>query len=358
MNRLIWMIACAGLFACTMTYAQETLDESARENDIAENVKEEGDSAAHAARLAFARSPMLSMPIPVSGDTIDTERAGVKIIIAPDYTWRYIKDPSVAMASEVFTKDWDEKKVNPYENVGFNDLPLVWSMWIVDSLGQYHCPNTTAVRSGFGIRHRRRHQGVDLPLKMGDPVYAAFDGKVRLSSYVGGYGNLIILRHENGLETFYGHLSKSNVQPGDWVHAGQVIGQGGSTGRSTGPHLHFETRYKGYAFDPCWLIDFPTGILRHRLFVLRRRYFNPSSKYVQSEDEEEEIVLADEADRLRLEEEKKAAEAAAMKYHTVRNGDTLSGIAKKYGTTVGNICRMNNIKSTTILRVGKRLRVR
>ena len=358
MKNLMNYIVCACLFFSAGAYAQEIVGEAERESNIAENLVQEGDSAARAAQLAFAKSSVVSAKIPVYGDTLDTENAGIKVILYPDYTWRYIKDPSLAMANEVFNEAWDNKKVNPYEKVAFNDLPLVWSMWVVDSLGQYHCPNQTDVRSGFGIRRGRRHQGVDLPLKTGDPVYAAFDGKVRLSSYVSGYGNLIILRHENGLETFYGHLSKSNVEIGDWVHAGQVIGLGGSTGRSTGPHLHFETRYKGYAFDPRWIIDFPSGILRHRLFVLRRSYFNPSSQYVQTEDEEDEIILADEEERIRLEEERKAAEAAARKYHTIRSGDTLSGIAKRYGTTVNNLCRLNGIKATTTLQIGKRLRVK
>ena len=106
------------------------------------------------------------------------------------------------------------------------------------------CPYVGKVYSKFGYRRGRRHQGTDIPLKSGTPVAAAFDGRVRMSSYVSGYGNLVILRHENGLETFYGHLSKRQVSVGDWVRAGDIVGLGGSTGRSSGPHLHFETRYK------------------------------------------------------------------------------------------------------------------
>ena len=125
--------------------------------------------------------------------------------------------------------------MNPYHDE--KPLPDRFSLWIVDTLDSYCCPNKTRVYSKFGYRHGRRHQGVDLPYPTGTPVYAAFDGKVRVSDYVGGYGNLIIIRHANGLETFYGHMSRRDKEPGDWVNAGDVIGLGGSTGRSSGPHL-------------------------------------------------------------------------------------------------------------------------
>jgi murein DD-endopeptidase MepM/ murein hydrolase activator NlpD len=108
----------------------------------------------------------------------------------------------------------------------------------------------------------------------------------------------VVIRHASGLETFYAHLSKRNVNTGDWVSAGDIIGLGGSTGRSTGPHLHFETRYRGAAFDPSWLIDFETGTLRHRLLKVRSWYFNPNQRYVQNVDDEDEIFRTDEEDRI------------------------------------------------------------
>lgn len=228
-------------------------------------------------------------------DTLDTGNAHVKVVLYSNGTYRYIRDRKAVSDSKVFTDHWDTRSVNPYHDE--KPLPDQFSLWIVDTLDSYCCPNKTTPSSKFGYRHGRRHQGIDLPYPTGTPVYAAFDGKVRVSDYVGGYGNLVIIRHANGLETCYGHLSRRDVESGDWVNAGDVIGLGGSTGRSSGPHLHFETRYRGYAFDPSWLIDFQTGTLRHRLLRLRSWYFNPNSRYVQSVDDEDEIFRTDEEDR-------------------------------------------------------------
>lgn len=301
-------------------------------------------------------------------DTISTQSPGVKIVLYADNTWKYYRDPEEALKNEIFNRDWNTSSVVPF-NTPLDEIPDEIRIWVADTLSEYHCPNQTRVYSAFGYRRRRRHQGVDLPLKTGDPVGAAFAGKVRVSNYTRGYGNLVVIRHENGLETFYGHLSKRSVEPGQWVEAGEIIGLGGSTGRSTGPHLHFETRYEGYAFDPQWLIDFETGMLRHRLFVLKKRYLNANSKYVpEDEDEEYEINLGDQRDRAtadsiaavrKIEQEKAAAEAAAAKYHTVRSGDTLGKIARRYGTSVRAICRLNpGLTEKTTLRIGRSIRVK
>lgn len=293
-------------------------------------------------------------------DTLDTANPAVKIILFDDNTWQYWKDPEESANNKVFTEFWDTERAVPYTTT-LNDIPDRITFWLVDSDGQWCVPKQNKVYSPFGYRHRKRHQGIDLPLKTGDPIYAAFDGKVRLSKYYSGYGNLVIIRHENGLETFYGHLSKRNVQPGDWVKAGDLIGLGGSTGRSTGPHLHFETRYMGMAFDPQRIADYETGTLRHRAFVLKKSYLNANSKYVPTDDDEDwEIAAADSTERAAL-EAKAAAEkaaAAAMQYHTIRSGDTLGKLAVKYHTTVRKICQLNGIKETTVLSIGRRIRVK
>ena len=283
-------------------------------------------------------------------DTLDTVNEHVKVVLYSDNTWQYYKTPEFAQSKDVFNNYWDEVNTNPYK-ASLDSLPYSWSVWLVDNLDQYHCPFQGDIhpRGKFGPRRGRRHQGVDLPLKTGDPIYATFTGRVRMAKYMSGFGNLIVIRHENGLETFYAHLSKMNVRSGDWVNAGDVIGLGGSTGRSTGPHLHFETRHNGFAFDPQWLIDFKTGELRHRLFVLKKKYFNIYSNYAQDFEDE----WKNEEDDKREE-----AERAAMKWYTVKSGDTLGRIAINNGTTVSAICKLNGITPKTVLKIGRRLRVR
>lgn len=289
-------------------------------------------------------------------DTLDTANPLVKLVLFSDNTWKYIKDGDLLKQQDYFTKNWETNAMDPYR-VSFNSLPDKVTLWLVDNATDFCCPYQVKVFSKFGVRHRRRHQGCDLPLKTGDPIRAAFAGKVRISEYSRGYGNLVVIRHENGLETAYGHLSKREVEVGDWVSAGQEIGLGGSTGRATGPHLHFETRYQGYAFDPEWLIDFETGTLRSGVFTLKKKYLSENSNYVpESEDVEEEILLAEAEDREA--EAKKAAEEAAKQYHTIKSGDTLGALAVRYHTTVSKLCSMNGIKSTTTLRIGQRLRVK
>lgn len=290
-----------------------------------------------------------------SVDTIDTGNPQIKIVLYGDNTWKYVKDGDLLSSQDYFKEHWNDSSVDPF-GMEFSSLPERTTLWLVDETSQFCCPYKNKVYSKFGYRHRRRHQGCDLPLKVGDPVHAAFDGKVRISKYVKGYGNLVVIRHQNGLETFYGHLSSRKVDVGDWVTAGQTIGLGGSTGRSTGPHLHFETRYSGYAFDPEWLIDFESGTLRTGVFTLKKKYLSASSRYVpESDDEEEEILLAE--DKEREEAAKKAAEQAAKKYHTIKSGDTLGALAIKYHTTVRQICAWNNITTKTTLKIGRKLRV-
>lgn len=300
-------------------------------------------------------------------DTLDTGNPAVKILLLEDYTWKYYKDPNVAASAQIYKDYWNEELPNPYR-LDTKDLQDDISLWVVDSLSEYHCPYQTKVYSPFGYRHGRRHMGVDLPLKTGTPVVAAFTGKVRLSKYYRGYGNLVVIRHDNGLETFYAHLSKRLVSPGDWVTAGQTIGLGGSTGRSTGAHLHFETRYCGFAFDPQWLIDFESGTLRHRLFILKKRFLDASSKYIPESDEEDYLIMkadstyyaarAAEQELREKEEARKAAELAKAQYHKIRSGDTLGSLAVKYHTTVRKLCALNGISAKTTLRIGRSIRVR
>lgn len=289
-------------------------------------------------------------------DTLDIGDDRVKVVLCDNGSWFFIKDLDHLAADDVFKDHWVENSLGAYGDIQLSSLPTHNTIILADSLSKWVCPYQTKVFSKFGYRHRRRHQGVDLPYPHGTPVKAAFDGRVRVSMYYKGYGNLIIIRHDNGLETYYGHLSKRNVEAGEWVHAGDVIALGGSTGRSSGPHLHFETRYRGFAFDPEWIADFETGKLRKNVFVLRRSYLNPSSHYVpESIDEEEDVYLSDE--QIVKEEERIAAEKAAMKYHTVRKGETVGGIALKYGKSLNQIKKLNPKLNVNKISIGQKIRV-
>ncbi|MBQ5393831.1 MAG: peptidoglycan DD-metalloendopeptidase family protein [Alistipes sp.] len=307
-----------------------------------------------AMRLRLARKRIESVPAIDSLAVLDTLPSGddaVQVVLFANSTWKYIRNRAVQKDSTIFEKYWDNEKLFPYKDVEYSSLPKSLVIDLVDSTNGYHTPyKPSPIRSRYGPRRGRAHQGVDLALKAGEKIYATFSGRVRISLYhKGGYGNLVIIRHDNGLETFYGHLSERMVEPNQWVEAGQVIGLGGSTGRSTGPHLHFETRYYGQSFDPERLIDFKSGTLCRETFLLKRSYFSIYSR--ASQDFEDEIANEEQ-------DKKEQAEREAMRYHKIRSGDTLGAIARKYGTTVGNICRLNGIKSTTILRIGRTLRVR
>lgn len=189
-------------------------------------------------------------------------------------------DDNIEPEIDIFTEGWNSKAVNPFKE---NDVP---NSKVIDVTG-YHMPVPGRVTSNYGWRPQfgRMHKGVDLALKVNDTVYAAFDGKVRLTNYEAkGYGNYVILRHPNGLETVYGHLNKHLVKPNQTVKAGDPIGLGGNTGRSTGPHLHFETRFMGYAINPAAIFDFANHTIHTDTYTFSKktyqqpRNFAPKSK--------------------------------------------------------------------------------
>ncbi len=308
------------------------------------------DDAIIVKRVPLESGPAFEAKDVLVVDTIPSSSEGLNIVLYNDNTWRFVRNRNIDVLDEtIFIQEWDTTKIQPYK-VELKDIPMSMVIDLVDSLKNYHYPSKGRVTSKYGPRRRRIHQGTDIDLETGDPVYATFDGRVRICTYVrSGYGNLVVLRHDNGLETFYGHLSEISVKPNEWVTAGQLIGKGGNTGRSTGSHLHYEIRYKGHTFDPERLIDFTSGNLRRETFLLKRTYFSPYSRFTQDFDEE---VQSD------VEDKKIAQEAAAIKYHIVKKGDTLGRIAINNHTTVKKLCQLNGIKESSILRLGQRIRVR
>lgn len=272
-------------------------------------------------------------------DTLKTDDKFVDIVIYDNHTWEFLKyeRPDID-STAVYDDFFDIEALHAhYPN---ESIPAEVDICLTDDEHSFCVPFQGKVSSRFKIRHRRPHYGLDVALNTGDSIRAAFDGVVRIATgyRTGGYGNLIILRHSNGLETYYGHLSKLLVDVGEPVKAGEVIGLGGSTGRSTGPHLHFETRYRGKAFDPERIFDFEEGELRSSDFCLKKDYLSIYSHYGQSD--------------------KQSKAASQAKYYKVRKGDTLGKIASRNGTTVSKLCRLNGIKPSKTLRVGQRIRVR
>lgn len=166
-----------------------------------------------------------------------------------------------------------QHRVNPMGRTKLDQLPDEINLRLVADTTEFCFPVKSRKTSNYGWRWNRGHHGVDIGLRTGDPVHAAFGGTVRVASRMGGYGNCIVIRHPNGLETLYGHLSKINVRPNQEVSAGEVIGLGGSTGNSTGPHLHFECRFLYQTFDPEWILDFNNYTLRTRRLHLDKSYF-------------------------------------------------------------------------------------
>jgi LysM repeat protein len=210
--------------------------------------------------------------------------------------------------------------------------------------------------SPFGYRGHRVHAGVDIKLEQGDPVSAAFDGVVRMARKYSGYGNCVVIRHYNGLETLYGHLSKIKVKVNQQVSAGDIIGLGGHTGRASCNHLHFETRFQGKAFNPKQLIDFDTYSLLSDNFVVTRSTYGLSRDYIPGISSG---VLVPDIDSEKSKTDVKSSKSSkSKKYHTIKNGDTLSALSRKYGTSVKQICSINGIKPSKKLQLGTKIRVK
>lgn len=244
---------------------------------------------------------------------------------------------------DIYTEGWNSKRVNPFRDSEVPDRMVI-------DVSEYFMPVPGRVTSNYGYRARfgRQHKGVDLQIRSNDTIYAAFDGKVRLTAYEAkGYGNYIILRHPNGLETVYGHLNKPLVKAEQIVKAGQPIGLGGSTGRSTGPHLHFETRYMGYAINPAAIFDFANQTTHTDTYTFTKKTYTQARNFAPTNED------------LRAEGENpyKSAKSSKSTY-TVRKGDTLSSIARSYGVSTTTLRRLNGLDTKSVIRPGQVIKVK
>lgn len=231
---------------------------------------------------------------------------------------------------DVFIENWSTTNLFPYVYTKNNKIPNSLNIPLFKYDSGFAIPFEGNVFSGFGMRRGRMHKGLDIKLQMHDTVRACMAGIVRFASYnSGGFGNIIIIRHLNGLETYYAHLQKMVVKPNDMIRAGDFIGTGGTSGtKRTGPHLHFECRWKDYPLDPRLFIDYTK-------FELKRDTLLISPKVLRAKPT-----------------------PTRGKYHTIKSGDTLYGLALRYKTSVSRLCKLNGLKKTSTLRINQKIRIR
>ncbi len=230
--------------------------------------------------------------------------------------------------------NWNNQYVHAYGKDA-----VIPESYAIDMTGFCMPTPSTRITSPFGPRWRRMHNGLDLKVNIGDTIVSAFDGKVRIVSFERrGYGKYVVIRHDNGLETVYGHLSKQVVVENQLVKAGEIIGLGGNTGRSTGSHLHFETRFLGIAINPAYLFDFEKQDIVADTYTFRKvkgYERNLAGSHDSGDDD---------------------GDAPAIRYHKVKSGDTLSKIASQRGVSIDRLCKLNRITRKTTLRLGQVLR--
>ena len=202
--------------------------------------------------------------------------AGVNLETLKIQNFKFNQNADLLEEDDLFNYNWDSQSIT----TAYAGLSIPQSR-AIDVTG-FVCPVPGQLTSGYGWRPRfgRMHRGVDLNLNVGDTVKAAFDGKIRLCKFERkGYGYYVVIRHDNGMETVYGHLSRFLVKPNQIVRAGEPIALGGNTGRSTGPHLHFETRFMGLAINPEAIIDFGNKVTHKDVFVFDKASYDKSQKY-------------------------------------------------------------------------------
>lgn len=260
-------------------------------------------------------------------------------------------DSLLAFPSNDLYSSWDTTVIHPYSFAeSFKQDSAMVRLTEPTDCG-FMLPFKGNVTSEFGWRKRRPHYGTDIDLETGDTVVAAFDGMVRIAKLNRSYGNVVIIRHNNGLETVYAHLSKILVEPGQKIEAGQQLGLGGNTGHSYGSHLHFEMRYLGQAIDTEDFIDFASGTLkRNECLITKADVENKYDLRALHSRHKKDLNHARSVSGAK-------GKSVKGKVYKVRNGDTLGRIAARNHTTIKAICKKNGIKQNKVLRPGQKLKV-
>ncbi len=266
---------------------------------------------------------------------------------------------SMALRQLIEAESYDTPAADLYED--WNNRYAHRATDLPDSLRislRHFCMPTTnrVITSNFGARWGRQHKGLDIKVYIGDTIRSAFSGKVRIVNYERrGYGKYVVIRHDNGLETIYGHMSKHLVEENQEVRAGDPIGLGGNTGRSTGSHLHFETRLCGVALNPALMFDFRNQDVVDDYYMFHKDTYESESAEANrlrgvagSSAMDDDQDVADRSD--------KAIRSATTRFHKVSRGETLYSIARKRGTSVNAICKLNHITKRTKIRPGQILK--
>lgn len=249
-------------------------------------------------------------------------------------------------AAELYKNLWESSNIRyPQSSFNFKNDTIIIHL-VGENESPYVHPYDGKVISKYGPRSGRMHTGTDVKLKSGDSIYCAFDGRVRLARVFSGYGNMVLVRHNNGLETIYGHLKTILVHVDDTLKAGDLIGLGGRTGRATTDHLHFETRLFGDPFNSNKYIDFETCSLRgDTLYYLNKKVS------INLDD----LITKPAPPNSLASKNKPGPDGSTI--HVIAKGDNLWNIAKMYNTTVKNLCLINNITAQQILKIGAVLHV-
>lgn len=303
-----------------------------------------------------------------------------KLSIKTDTTKQILKNNSEIPSSCLYKQTWITDRVKA-GNISLRDLPdeLTIRLCGKDGTDNFCFPYKGVRTSPYGWRWGRAHTGVDIALNTGDNIYAAFDGVVRVAKYNGGYGNMVLIRHYNNLETLYGHMSVLKVKPGQKVKAGDVIGLGGSTGRSTGPHLHFECRLLYACIDPEWIVDLKNHRLKTKIIKIDKSFFGVAASESIAENRTRptklskvnrymkgtRYVSSTELSSLIAKREKKLSEYVTInnedketwRYYKVKKEDTIESICKKYRIRKEDFIAINNIKNEK-LKEKQKVRVR
>jgi len=293
----------------------------------------------------FAVAPVMAQDLLASQAPIDRKMKAVDSIALRNL----IESEELASPAADLYQDWN--------NVYAHRPTALPDSFRID-LRDYCMPTASKViTSNFGARWGRQHKGIDVKVYVGDTIRAAFSGKIRIVRYEPrGYGKYVVIRHHNGLETIYGHMSKHLVREDQIVRAGDPIGLGGNTGRSTGSHLHFETRLCGVALNPALMFDFRNQDVVGDFYTFKKNSYQRESVAANRARGVNGNGAYNPADVNSTNMAKAQASASAPRYHKVKKGETLTSIARKRGTTVAALCKLNRISKTSRLRTGQILK--